>query len=203
MKVRSEAIPYALFWGAVAAVLVAFGLYYYALVPLFLFLFVLFFFRDPKRKVPVDPDFILSPADGKIIKVAELGENRFVSIFMSLFDVHINRAPVNGIITKKEHFQGSYLAAYKDKASLENERLKWTIDSKKGRFECVQIAGLVARRIHAYKEENQEIRLGEKLGLIAFGSRVDMQFPKQFYELTVKVGDNVKGGLTPIAKGVD
>jgi phosphatidylserine decarboxylase len=203
MKVRREAIPYALFSGALSAFLIAFGQYCFSIIPALLFLFVLFFFRDPDRVFNGDPKIMVSPADGKVIKVREEDGNYFVSIFMSIFDVHINRSPVKGKISKKEYSQGSYLAAYHDKASLENERLKWTIESGCGTVECTQIAGLVARRIHPLRRENDPVSRGEEFGLIAFGSRVDMVFPKQPFEILVKTGDRVKSGLTPIAKGID
>jgi phosphatidylserine decarboxylase len=199
MKVRREAIPYALFCGATAAFLVAFGQYYFSMIPFFFFLFVLFFFRDPDRGFSGDPEAALSPADGKVIKIKTENGNHHVSIFMSIFNVHINRSPVEGKIIKREYFQGSYLAAYNDKASLENERLKWVIESRFGLFECTQIAGLVARRIHPLKREGETVPRGGEFGLIAFGSRVDMIFPGDIFELSIKVGDKVKSGLTPIA----
>lgn len=201
MKVRREAIPYALSGGLAAAFLTAAGLYYPAIPPFLFFLFSLFFFRDPKRIFDEGPDVLVSPADGKVIKVSDDGENIFVSIFMSVMDVHINRSPAEGVILKREYSQGTYLAAYHEKASLENERLKWTIESRFGNIECTQIAGLIARRIHPLKQAGENLARGQEFGLIAFGSRVDVLLPKRSCELIIKLGDRVKSGISPIAKG--
>jgi len=201
MTVRKEAIPYAMLGGAAAAFLVASGFYYFAAIPALFMFFTLFFFRDPVRVFDRDPDILVSPADGKVIKVGEDGENFAVSIFMSVMDVHINRSPVEGKIAGREYFPGCYLAAYHEKASAENERLRWTIDSRFGRIVCTQIAGLVARRIHPLKMKGEDISRGQEFGLIAFGSRVDMLMPKATTEVLVKVGDRVKSGISPVARG--
>lgn len=201
MKVRREAIPYALSGGLLAAFFASAGLYYAAVPPFLFFLFSLFFFRDPKRLFMGDPDILVCPADGKVIKISDDGEKIFVSIFMSVMNVHVNRSPAEGVVVRKEYSQGTYLAAYHEKASLENERLKWVIETKFGSIECTQIAGLIARRIHHFKQTGENLSRGQKLGLIAFGSRVDILLPKRSSELLVKVGDRVKGGISPMAKG--
>ena len=184
-----------------AAFFAATGFYYPAIPPFLFLLFSLFFFRDPKRVYEGGPEIMVSPADGRVIKVSDDGENLFLSIFMSVMNVHINRSPADGVVAKKEYSQGTYLAAYHEKASLENERLKWTIETRFGNVECTQIAGLVARRIHPLKQAGENLRRGQEFGLIAFGSRVDVLLPKRSSELLVKVGDRVKGGITPMAKG--
>lgn len=201
MKVRREAIPYALSGGLAAGFLAAAGLYYPAVPPFLFFLFSLFFFRDPRRVFNGDPDILVCPADGKVIKVSDDGENIFVSIFMSVMNVHINRSPAEGVILGRDYSQGTYLAAYHEKASLENERLKWTIETRFGNIECTQIAGLVARRIHPLKQTGENLARGQEFGLIAFGSRVDVVLPKRSAELLVKVGDRVRSGTSPMAKG--
>lgn len=200
MKVCKEAIPYVLFWGIWIAVSSILSFYYLSLFFVLPFLFTLFFFRDPKREFNGSESSILSPADGKIIKIKKLDDKVTISIFMSVFNVHINRAPICGKIEESKHFQGNYIAAYKDKASQENERLKWVVKGEKEEVEFIQIAGLVARRIHPYKKEGETLQRGEKVGLIAFGSRVDITFNSFDKEILIKEGDKVKGGLTPLAK---
>ncbi|HNQ78325.1 MAG TPA: phosphatidylserine decarboxylase [Acidobacteriota bacterium] len=201
MKVRREAIPYALSGGLLAAFFAAAGLYYAAAPPFLFFLFSLFFFRDPRRVFEGGPEILVSPADGKIIKVTDDGEKIFLSVFMSVMNVHINRSPAEGVILSKEYSQGTYLAAYHEKASLENERLRWVIETRFGDIECTQIAGLIARRIHPLKQAGENLRRGQEIGLIAFGSRVDVVLPKSTCELLVKPGDRVRGGISPMAKG--
>lgn len=200
MKVCKEALPYALFWGILISLSIIFSLYYLSIFFAFPFLFTLFFFRDPKRDFKGNENVILSPADGKIIKIQEDDEKTTISIFMSLLNVHINRSPISGIIKESKHFQGTYIAAYHDKSSEENERLKWVVKNNDEEVQFVQIAGLVARRIHPFKKEGDSVTLGEKVGLIAFGSRVDVKFGSKNRKLLVKMGDIVKGGLTPLAE---
>lgn len=200
MKVCKEAIPYVLFWGVLTAVSFILSFYYLSLFFVLPFLFTLFFFRDPKREFSGSENIILSPADGKIIKIKEHDSKLTISIFMSVFNVHINRAPICGKIDESKHFQGNYIAAYKDKASEENERLKWLVKGEKEEVEFIQIAGLVARRIHPYKKEGDTVQRGEKVGLIAFGSRVDITFNSFGKKILVKEGEKVKGGLTPLAE---
>lgn len=200
MKFCKEAIPYVLFWGILISVSAVFSFFYLSIFFAFPFLFTLFFFRDPKRDYNGSGNVILSPADGKIIKIMEDGEKTNISIFMSVFNVHINRAPIAGKIIESRHFQGTYIAAYRDKSSEENERLRWVVNNESEEVEFVQIAGLVARRIHPYRKEGDSVTIGEKIGLIAFGSRVDIKFESKNKKLLVKLGDNVKGGLTPLAE---
>ncbi|MFB3850916.1 MAG: phosphatidylserine decarboxylase [Acidobacteriota bacterium] len=202
MKICKEALPYALFWGILISVSSVFSFYILSVLFLFPFLFTLFFFRDPKRNYKGDENVILSPADGKIIKIKEENGFFFISIFMSIFNVHINRSPIKGRIKESRHFQGTFIAAYKDKSSEENERVKWVVQNENEEVEFVQIAGLVARRIHPLKKEGEFVEMGEKIGLIAFGSRVDIKFQSKNRKLLVNLGDNVKGCLTPLAKKV-
>lgn len=200
MKICKEAIPYALFWGILVAFSTIFSIYILSILFIVPFIFTIFFFRDPERECKCPEGVIISPADGKIIKIKEENGKVFVSIFMSVFNVHINRSPIEGTIKESKHFHGTYIAAYKDKSSEENERLRWVVESKKEAVEFTQIAGLVARRIHPFKREGEEVKRGEKIGLIAFGSRVDIKFDCKSKKLLVKEGDKVKGGLTPLAE---
>jgi phosphatidylserine decarboxylase len=164
-------------------------------------LFIAFFFRNPKRKIPVLQNVILSPADGRIIHLGECEEDHFireralkVSIFMSLFDVHINRAPVTGKILEKSYHPGRFLMANAEKSSLLNEQNAVILETE-DRFKIllIQIAGFVARRIVCYAKAGDLLRKGEIFGLIRFGSRVDLYLPPEVKPI-VRVGQHVKGG---------
>jgi phosphatidylserine decarboxylase len=164
-------------------------------------LFIAFFFRNPKRKIPLLQNVILSPADGRIIHLGECEEDHFireralkVSIFMSLFDVHINRAPVTGKILEKSYHPGRFLMANAEKSSLLNEQNAVILETE-DRFKIllIQIAGFVARRIVCYAKAGDLLRKGEIFGLIRFGSRVDLYLPPEVKPI-VRVGQHVKGG---------
>ncbi|MGB9628959.1 MAG: phosphatidylserine decarboxylase family protein [Thermodesulfobacteriota bacterium] len=164
-------------------------------------LFVAFFFRNPKRKIPTLDNVILSPADGRIIHVGECEEERFlkqktlkVSIFMSLFDVHINRAPVSGEILLRSYHPGRFSIASHEKASLFNEQNAFVMEAEdRFRILLVQIAGFVARRIVCYPKAGDKLKRGEIFGLIRFGSRVDLYLPTEVQPI-VRLGQHVKGG---------
>ena len=164
-------------------------------------LFIAYFFRNPKREIPNLQNIILSPADGKVIHVGECEEDRFlkekalkVSIFMSLFDVHLNRAPVSGKVLEKKYLPGQFLVASVEKSSLLNEQNAMILETE-DRFKIllIQIAGLVARRIVCYAKAGDLLRKGEIFGLIRFGSRVDLYLPPEVKPI-VRVGQHVKGG---------
>jgi phosphatidylserine decarboxylase len=158
---------------------------------------VLNFFRDPERTVPADPSLILSPADGKVVEIVEeqLGGRpvRRVSIFMSPFDVHVNRSPVAGTIESVVYRAGSFHVASQARASIENEQNTFIVQGEAGRIAVKQIAGLVARRIVFWKKPGDAVGRGERVGLIKFGSRVDVAFDPQI-ELRVALGDRVRAG---------
>ncbi|GAK59320.1 phosphatidylserine decarboxylase proenzyme [Candidatus Vecturithrix granuli] len=168
------------------------------------------FFRDPERLIPQDDNAIVSPADGKIILIQEvkypaLGADTYrqVSIFMSVFNVHVNRAPIVGTVDDVIYNPGKFFAAFEHKASLLNEQnsviLSQTRQGKTVRILVKQIAGLIARRIVCYAKPGSHFTRGERIGLIRFGSRVDLFLPLET-ELAVKMNDKVKGGQTIIAK---
>ena len=173
-------------------------------------IWVYYFFRDPDRTVILDDNFLVSPADGIISGIKEISgpvelglENQTftrVSIFMNVFDCHVNRSPVSGKIEDIFYKPGKFLNASLDKASDENERNYFKIKDKKTQEEIVvvQIAGLIARRIVTQTEKNQEIAQGERIGMIRFGSRVDLYFNKR--KIMVKVGQNVIAGESLIAQ---
>lgn len=162
-------------------------------------LFFAYFFRDPHRNVPSEDGIIISAADGRVTKVETREEGIFVSVFLSPFDVHINRSPISGKITKVDYIKGKKGPATTDKSSLENERNSITIEGEGIKVVCTQIAGLVARRIVCWKKEGDTLKAGERFGLIKFSSRTDLVIPDS-YVVEVKVGDRVKGGETIIAR---
>ena len=174
-------------------------------VVIFLFaLFTAYFFRDPERAVPYDDTALLAPADGTIIDIREVEEPLYlkekvkrVSIFMSPLDVHINRAPLNGVIDFAHYHPGKFISAFKEKASLDNESILIGFkDSKDAQKIAVKlIAGLIARRIVFNKKEGDALRQGDRIGMIRFGSRAELFCPLST-EIRVKIGDKVNGGLT-------
>ncbi|HVQ28140.1 MAG TPA: phosphatidylserine decarboxylase family protein, partial [Vicinamibacteria bacterium] len=175
-------------------------------VVLVLGLFTTFFFRDPEREIPKDPRLVLSPADGKIVQVIPapddhpLGKGTTqISIFLSIFDVHVNRSPIAGHVTAVEYHPGEFLPAFDDKASLRNEQNSVIVEGGGGRIMFKQIAGLIARRIVFRKRVDDDVAAGERVGLIKFGSRVDVFLPAGT-GIRVKVGDRVQGGASVLAE---
>jgi phosphatidylserine decarboxylase len=172
-----------------------------------LFAFVLGFFRDPERTVPTAPGLIVAPADGRIIKVARVRDERFlnaeatlVSIFMSPLNVHVNRVPAAGRVIDIRYNAGKYLRAFADKASLENEQNAVLMEDEQGRRLCfVQIAGFVARRIVCRLRVDMRVERGQRCGMIMFGSRADVYLPAAA-RVHVAVGDRARGGETVIAE---
>jgi len=169
------------------------------------FIFCLNFFRDPKRNLPIDENCIVSPADGKIIKIKEFEDPktkeklRLVSIFLSVFNVHANRMPVDGLIKSVDYIKGDFLAAFDHKASEQNERTEISIETRFGSMVVKQIAGLVARRILCYAKKNKKMLAGDRLGFIRFGSRTDIILPNKV-ALNVELDQKVYGGQTIIGK---
>ena len=172
---------------------------------LVLFIFCLNFFRDPKRIVPKDKNCIVSPADGKIIKIKEFEDPetkeklRLVSIFLSVFNVHSNRMPVDGLIKNVDYIKGDFLAAFDHKASEQNERTEISIEARFGSMVVKQIAGLVARRILCYAKKDEKMLIGDRLGFIRFGSRTDIILPNDVI-LNVELDQKVYGGQTIIGR---
>ncbi len=164
-------------------------------------IFTIYFFRNPKRNIDGDARSVVAPADGRIIKAEEYDENDLlnakaikVSIFMNVFNVHINRVPVTGVAKKIKYHPGKFFNAEWDKASEHNERSMMLIETpSKALVLVVQIAGLIARRIVSYPTEGQKVEKGKRYGLIRFGSRLDVYLPPDS-EITVKIGQKVKAG---------
>lgn len=167
-------------------------------------LFFLYFFRDPERTPPADPNVVVSPADGKVISIKQHGESLCakgyteISIFMSPFDVHVNRAPFDGIVKEVVYTPGKFFSAFKEKAYRENENIKITIQTQHGDIVVRQVAGFVARRAVCWIKEGDSLNKGERFGMIKFSSRVDICLPS-FFKINVKVGDKVKAGKNIIA----
>jgi phosphatidylserine decarboxylase len=174
-----------------------------------LMLFCLWFFREPDRTPPADPALAVSPADGTVTLVDEVVEDQFfkrrmkrVSIFLSVFDVHVNRTPIAGEVLFTEGRGGLYLDARKPEASVLNESLFWVFGSKEDQSRAVgvkQITGAIARRIVPWAQLGEQMERGERFGMIRFGSRTDLYLPLDS-EILVSTGDKVKGGETAIAK---
>ena len=170
-----------------------------------LFLFSCNFFRDPVRSIPLDESSIVAPADGKIIRIdqvndSEIGEgaNR-ISIFLSVFNVHVNRVPITGTVKDVKYIPGKFLVAYDHKASDENEKTDILFIGVNITYRVHQIAGIIARRIRCYAEKDLKMEKGDRLGFIMFGSRTDIIFPESV-QIEVDLGDKVKGGETIIGK---
>ena len=188
---------------AVAAV-VWFGTHFVSLtaVPVLLAMFLMWFFRDPSRPVPQEPGVIVSPADGKVedadwIETAA-GSRVRVSIFLNVFDVHVNRAPVEGTVRLVEYREGAFLNALNAESAVHNEQTLITIDAGAYSVSFKQIAGLLARRIVCNLREGDRVERGQRMGLIKFGSRTDVLLPAHA-DLRVKAGDRVKGGSSVLA----
>jgi phosphatidylserine decarboxylase len=184
-------VAYLLQWNVAAVVLVL------------LALFVFSFFRDPERVIPTEPGAVVSPGDGRVVVVTE-EENagkpgKRVSIFLAVWNVHVNRSPAAGTIAKLEYRPGKFLAAMLERASLENEQNVFTLSTDAGEIVFKQIAGLIARRVVSSKKAGEKVARGERIGLVRFGSRVDLWVPKEA-EILVKVGENVKGGSSVLAR---
>ena len=167
--------------------------------------FVVYFFRDPERQPPSDALAVVSPADGRVIEVRTVDDEDFmegpatrITIFLSIFDVHVQRAPVAGAVRGYDYRPGKYLVAWNEKASSENEQASLSIFTERGPVIVRQIAGLIARRIVTYPREGDNIGRGDRIGLIRFGSRVDFFIPAP-WDVQASVGDRVKGGETVLA----
>jgi phosphatidylserine decarboxylase len=200
VRIVKESIPYIVVPLLLAAGAAVFGFWWVAGFLLLVMLFMAFFFRDPKRVPPTDPDVVVSPADGKVTRITSAADSStVVSIFLSPFDVHINRSPIPGKIVDVLYSPGKFLMATNEKASLVNEQNALTIQGEKITVVCKQIAGILARRIVCWKVEGDSLGLGERFGMIKFSSRTDVLLPANV-RVIVKEGDRVRGGTTVIGR---
>ena len=180
----------ALHWPVSGLVLVAFAFFCFS------------FFRDPERAIPEDPAAIVSPADGRVVVIAEEANagrpGTRISIFLAIWNVHVNRTPLAGNITKVDYKPGKFMAAWDPKASTQNEQNIFTLATPGGDIEFKQIAGLIARRVVSWKKAGESVARGERIGLVRFGSRVDIWLPSDA-RISVKVGETVHGGSSILA----
>ena len=191
------------------AVVLGLGVHpYLGIVPLVLGLYFCYFFRNPKRQIEIDDSVILSPADGTVYDVVELdhdedefvqGPCRKVTIFMSVFNVHVNRSPIQGTIKLQKYFCGRFRPAYKDEVGFDNEHHLLGIENERLRITVKQIAGILARRIVSWVTLDDKMKQGELYGMIRFGSCLEVVMPAEV-EVGVKVGQKVTGGKTIIGR---
>ncbi len=169
----------------------------------FLGLFVVYFFRDPEREIPGEADVVVSPADGKVVEIIdekyEGMPGRRISIFLAIWNVHVQRAPVGGRIARAEYRPGRFYAAMRARASAENEQNVIHMETAGGGIYFKQIAGWIARRVVLWKAEGAEVGRGERVGMIRFGSRVDLWLPESA-ELAIRKGEKVEGGSSIVAR---
>lgn len=179
------------------------GWHWLAGVLVFLGVFVLYFFRDPDRVAPASPDAVVSPADGRVTAVVEEAldgvPGRRISIFLSIWDVHVNRSPVAGTIRRVDYRPGKFYAALRARASSENEQNVIRVSTPKGDMVFKQIAGWIARRVLCWKKVGDAVQIGERIGMIRFGSRADVWLPLSA-EILVARGQHVRGGDSILAR---
>ena len=203
MSIVRESIPYIVVPLLLAVAATVFGFWYVGLLLLLLALFMAYFFRDPKREPPSDPNVVVSPADGRITRIesaaGQANSPTLISIFLSPLDVHINRAPIPGKIVDVVYSPGKFLMATNEKASVVNEQNALTIQGEKITVVCKQIAGILARRIVCWKHTGDRLNLGERFGMIKFSSRTDVLLPANV-KVTVTEGERVRGGITVIGR---
>ena len=205
IPVAREGYPFIVFAAFITIVFALLEYEFVAVVSLVLTGFVFYFFRDPERIIPDAKDAVVSPADGKVILVEKIFDDRFVhehvykvSIFMSIFDVHVNRLPFAGAVEKIQYGAGSFYAANTDQGGLANEHCAVILSTTKNlRYAVVQVAGLIARRIVCWVEKGDSVERGSRFGLIRFGSRVDIYLPQQV-QIEVRSGQRVRAGETII-----
>lgn len=171
-----------------------FDLLFIAFLFLILALFVVYFFRNPFRRIPEGRNLVVSPADGKVVKIVQSDNgDRCISIFLNIFNVHVNRSPISGKLAQFQYKRGKFKVAFDEAASRVNEQNIITVDSGEIQVTFKQIAGLIARRVVCWKQTGDLMEKGEIMGLIRFGSRVDVIFPEKV-NISVQVGDKVRGG---------
>lgn len=205
--IAKEGYPFIITPGIVTLIAFLTGTAWVALFFLLVTLFIIWFFRNPQRNAPENPSQVISPADGKVIRIEEVQDDDFpgdpvrkISIFMNVFNVHVNRIPCSGVVTSIRYKAGKFLSANLDKASALNERNTVLLRTAEGhQIKTVQIAGLIARRIVCWVKEGMHVTKGERLGLIRFGSRVEVFLPLRA-NILVRVGDKVRAGETPIGE---
>jgi len=206
MKFASEGYPYIAASAAISVLCFWAGGAGAAAVPVLITAFMFYFFRDPERAVPTERGLFVAPADGKVIVIRETDETEYlhagvtqISIFMSPLNVHVNRVPCDGKVISVKHVKGTFLAAYKDEASVRNEHIDMVLETRYGDVLVRQVAGFVARRAVCRVSEGDVLQRGERYGIIKFSSRVDIYVPKDA-AVKVQLGDMVIAGETVLCK---
>ncbi len=206
LRIRGEAFPWLAGLGMASLGLV-FLQPLLSLLILALFCFVAYFFRDPERRVTVSADAILSPADGRVMKISEESDSSFlngpalrVAIFLSLLDVHINRSPISGFVTHQIYQKGKFHPAFRTATEIDNERNFISIQGDFGKAMVVQVAGVLARRIECWVNKGDHVEAGQRIGMIRFGSRTELFLPKARVVLKIQPGDRVKAGETIVGR---
>jgi phosphatidylserine decarboxylase len=194
-----DGIPFVIVPLLIALALAYFGFWALAVGFLALTAFMAFFFRNPARNTPQEPNLVISAADGKVTRIEETPDGKLVSVFLSPLDVHVNRAPISGKVTNVKMFKGKKRPATSNAASATNERNAVTIEGENMTVVCTQIVGILARRIVCRCKTGDRLERGQLYGLIKFGSRTDLLMPENV-KVCVKVGDKVRGGETIIAE---
>jgi phosphatidylserine decarboxylase len=203
IPIAKEGYPFIAFSAFVTLILAVLGYDLLALPALAITTFIICFFRDPERIGPISEDALISPADGKVILIEKIIDDQYllgqvykVSIFMNVFNVHVNRVPVSGTVEKILYTPGKFYSADSDRGALYNEHCATILRSARGhRLAFVQVAGLIARRIVCWLEVDDQVRRGQRFGLIRFGSRVDLYIPAQT-QLEIAIGQKVRAGET-------
>lgn len=202
MKLAPEGYPFIIFFAVITIAAFTAGGALTALLPFVLTLFMLYFFRDPERTTPEGDNIFVSPADGKVILIQDVREEQYlkddavqVSIFMSPFNVHVNRAPCDGTVESVVHTAGKFLSAFKQEASLQNENIAMVMNTKYGKIIVRQVAGFLARRAVCRVKPGDVLKKGDRYGIIKFSSRLDIYLPVNT-EVRVKLRDKVKAGET-------
>jgi phosphatidylserine decarboxylase len=204
LKIARESIPFLVIPAVIGLILLVFGYWYISLIFVIVVAFMAYFFRDPKRVPPSDPNVVVAPADGRVTRVAAVGLDgdklsTLVSIFLSPLDVHINRSPIAGRVLDISYSPGKFLMATNEKASDVNEQNALVIQGEKVTVVCKQIAGILARRVVCWTKKGDNLALGERFGMIKFSSRTDVILPANV-TVTVKEGNRVEGGVTVIGR---
>ena len=206
MKFASEGYPFIAAAAGITVICFWVGGAGAAAVPVFITAFMFYFFRDPERAVPTEQGLFVAPADGKVIVIRETDETAYlhagvtqISIFMSPLNVHVNRVPCDGKVKSVKHTKGTFLAAYKDEASIRNEHIDMVLETRYGDVLIRQVAGFVARRAVCRVSEGDVLQRGQRYGIIKFSSRVDLYVPKDAM-VNVQLGDMVMAGETILCK---
>lgn len=206
LKLAPEGYPFISIVAAVTVAAFIFGGAWAAALPLMLTIFTVYFFRDPERKTPCGDNLYLSPADGRVIQIQTVTEEKYlksraneISIFMSPLDVHVNRAPCSGVVESVVYTPGAFISAFKPEASIRNENISMLLRVNSGSILVRQVAGAVARRVVCRVRPGDALKQGERYGIIKFSSRLDVFLPEDT-EIKVKIGDSVRAGETIIGQ---